>query len=75
MALLCAEALWWRCHRRLIADVLVVRGYAVEHILDLGPGVGHALPPFAHVEGMHISYPAVQAPAAEVDAGAARDGD
>ncbi len=32
-AVMCAETLWWRCHRRLIADVLVVRGHSVVHIL------------------------------------------
>ena len=67
LALLCAEALWWRCHRRLIADVLVVRGYPVEHILGPGPTVGHQLPPFARSEGLRVSYPAVQGPAAEHD--------
>ena len=48
-AVMCAEALWWRCHRRLVADALVARGHAVEH---LGPGGGltpHALTPFAVV--------------------------
>jgi len=31
-AVMCAEALWWRCHRRLVADALVVRGWRVEHL-------------------------------------------
>jgi uncharacterized protein (DUF488 family) len=35
-ALMCAEALWWQCHRRLIADYLLVRGWRVVHLL--GPG-------------------------------------
>jgi uncharacterized protein (DUF488 family) len=39
-AIMCAEAVWWRCHRRLIADALVVRGWRVEH---LGIGAGRAL--------------------------------
>ena len=48
-AIMCAEALWWRCHRRLISDALVVRGWQVEHL-----GVGdhpepHSLPDFAVV--------------------------
>ena len=34
--LMCAEAVWWRCHRALIADVLCVRGIEVVHILDAG---------------------------------------
>jgi uncharacterized protein (DUF488 family) len=39
-AIMCAEAVWWRCHRRLIADALVARGWRVEH---LGIGEGHAI--------------------------------
>ena len=39
-AIMCAEAVWWRCHRRLIADALVVRGWRVEH---LGMGNGRAV--------------------------------
>ena len=35
-AILCAEAVWWRCHRRIIADYLLVRGLRVEHIMGLG---------------------------------------
>lgn len=34
LALLCAEAVWWRCHRRIIADYLIAQGIAVEHIFD-----------------------------------------
>ena len=33
IAVMCAETLWWRCHRRLIADALVADGFAVEHIV------------------------------------------
>jgi hypothetical protein len=33
-AIMCAEAVWWRCHRRIIADYLIAAGFAVEHILD-----------------------------------------
>jgi uncharacterized protein (DUF488 family) len=39
--LMCAEALWWRCHRGLIADALLARGVRVEHILDAGPTTPH----------------------------------
>ena len=70
IALLCAEALWWRCHRRLIADTLVVRGYSVEHILASGSTVMHHLTPFARLDGTHITYPAVEAFAAESATGA-----
>jgi len=60
-AIMCAEAVWWRCHRRLIADALTVRGWRVEH---LGVGTGHAtheLPVFAVVkDGIALSYPPSQ---------------
>jgi uncharacterized protein (DUF488 family) len=49
-AILCAEALPWRCHRQLIADALTARGVAVGHILDAGPAQRHALNPSAQVE-------------------------
>ena len=46
-ALLCAEALWWKCHRRLISDALVVRGWRVLH---LPGGRNHELSPMARLE-------------------------
>jgi len=46
-AILCAEALWWRCHRRLISDALVVRGWQVLH---LPQGRAHELSPMARVD-------------------------
>ncbi|MFO1207669.1 MAG: DUF488 domain-containing protein [Amaricoccus sp.] len=36
-AIMCAEAVWWRCHRRIVADYLLARGEAVLHIMDGGP--------------------------------------
>jgi uncharacterized protein (DUF488 family) len=41
-ALMCAETLWWRCHRRLIADALVVGGTKVEHVLPHGSPRAHS---------------------------------
>lgn len=57
-AIMCAEAVWWRCHRRLIADALTVRGWRVEH-LGLGGGSAiHELPTFAVMQhGTSLSYP------------------
>jgi uncharacterized protein (DUF488 family) len=57
-AIMCAEAVWWRCHRRLIADTLVARGWRVEH-LGIGENrVVHELPEFAVVEaGGVVTYP------------------
>ena len=40
-AMMCSETLWWRCHRRLIADALVADGFAVEHLMDRSPGGAH----------------------------------
>jgi uncharacterized protein (DUF488 family) len=54
-ALMCAEALPWRCHRQLIADACLVRGWEVRHIMDDGCHA-HALPPFARPEGVRIYY-------------------
>jgi uncharacterized protein (DUF488 family) len=58
VAVLCAEAVPWRCHRSLIADALFVRGIAVEHIVGAGRTHAHQLTPFAHVDGVQITYPA-----------------
>jgi uncharacterized protein (DUF488 family) len=58
VALMCAEAVPWRCHRSLIADALVVRGVAVEHILGAARTRPHALRPGARVRGTSVTYPA-----------------
>ncbi len=71
IALMCAEAFPWRCHRRLIADALVVRGIRVEHIRDLQRREPHRLTPWARVEGTRLIY---ASPAALWDALPARSG-
>jgi uncharacterized protein (DUF488 family) len=43
LAIMCAETLWWRCHRRLIADALVVRGHTVVHLFDENNSQPHRL--------------------------------
>jgi uncharacterized protein (DUF488 family) len=48
-AIMCAEALWWRCHRRIITDYLLTAGTRVEHIMGLGHVVPATLTPGAHV--------------------------
>jgi len=48
-AFLCAETLWWRCHRRMIADALTVRGHTVAHLLRPGRTEPHVLHPAARV--------------------------
>ncbi|MGE5222526.1 MAG: DUF488 family protein, partial [Omnitrophica WOR_2 bacterium] len=57
VALMCAEALPWRCHRSLIADSLAVRGFQVVDILDKGHSQPHRLTSFARVEGTSLTYP------------------
>ena len=60
-AVMCAEALWWRCHRRLVADALTVHGWEVRHIGPAGKVTIHELPPFAVVgRDGRISYPPAQ---------------
>ena len=56
VALMCAEAVPWRCHRSLIADALVVRDISVMHILSESRTQPHALRAWAHVEGTRITY-------------------
>ncbi|MEO8859449.1 MAG: DUF488 family protein, partial [Burkholderiaceae bacterium] len=57
VALMCAEAVPWRCHRSLIADALLVRGYEVDEIVSPTKLQPHRLTPFAKVDGAHITYP------------------
>ena len=58
LAIMCAEAVPWRCHRSLIADALTVRGVEVRHITSAAEPTPHKLTPFARVEGGRITYPA-----------------
>jgi uncharacterized protein (DUF488 family) len=58
VALMCAEAVPWRCHRSLIADALSVRGITVGHILGPARLQPHVLRPWARVQGTRITYPA-----------------
>src|ERR1039457_5304295 len=56
-AIMCAEAVPWRCHRSLIADALTVRGIPVDDIISMKRSQVHALIPFALVQGHRITYP------------------
>ncbi len=60
VAIMCAEAVPWRCHRSLVADALNGRGVAVEEILSQSSHRPHKLTPFAHVQGRSITYPPEQ---------------
>ena len=57
LALMCAEALPWRCHRSLISDALVVRKVKVQHIISASSCLNHQLSEMAKVEGTKITYP------------------
>ncbi len=56
-AIMCAEALPWRCHRSLIADALTVGGWHVYHIMSKKTAREHTLTPFLHVEDGKLTYP------------------
>ena len=57
LAIMCSEAVPWRCHRNLVSDALVARGVDVRHITD-GKLSAHAITPFALVRGAEVTYPA-----------------
>lgn len=56
-SVMCAEAVPWRCHRSLIADAMVIRGFKVSHIIDTKRVQVHKLTPWARVDGDRITYP------------------
>lgn len=67
-AIMCAEAVWWRCHRRIIADYLLVRGATVEHIMGVGRLTPAVLTPGAlMMADGSLRYPAVAAAALDQD--------
>jgi uncharacterized protein (DUF488 family) len=55
-AIMCAEVVWWRCHRALISDYLKVRGIDVMHILDASKSEPHPFTSAAHVADGSLSY-------------------
>jgi uncharacterized protein (DUF488 family) len=57
-AIMCAEAVPWRCHRSLIADALVARGIQAIEIMSATKSQPHAMTSFAQVQGRHVTYPA-----------------
>jgi uncharacterized protein (DUF488 family) len=60
VAIMCAEAVPWRCHRSLVADALLARGVEVRHITSATRAEPHALTPFARVDGTRVTYPGPQ---------------
>lgn len=61
LAMMCAEAVPWRCHRSLVADALSVRGIPAVEILSESSYRLHELTPFARVSGTQITYPSEEA--------------
>ena len=61
-AIMCAEGLWWQCHRRIIADHLTLDEWTVRHILPDGKLADHALPEFASVRDGRLVYDGGQPP-------------
>ncbi len=59
VAIMCAEAVPWRCHRSLIADALSARGVRVEHITSITRAEHHSITPFAKVSEARVTYPGV----------------
>jgi uncharacterized protein (DUF488 family) len=55
-AIMCAETLWWRCHRRMVSDALTVRGCEVVHLIAPGKQEPHRLHPAARVAGTRLIY-------------------
>jgi uncharacterized protein (DUF488 family) len=60
VAIMCAEAVPWRCHRNLVADELTRRGIEVLHIIGPAAPKRHLMNPHAVIEGDHLVYPAEQ---------------
>jgi uncharacterized protein (DUF488 family) len=59
-AVMCAEAVWWRCHRSLISDYLKALGVTVEHILDVRTNVIHPFTAAARIESGKLAYGAAK---------------
>lgn len=57
LAIMCSEAVPWRCHRSLVGDALLVRGAKVLDIMSAGKATPHRLTPFARVAGTEVTYP------------------
>ena len=55
-AVMCAEAVWWQCHRQMVADALVARGVPVGHIMSPAAATGHTQTGFARIEDGLVTY-------------------
>jgi uncharacterized protein (DUF488 family) len=61
-AIMCAEAVWWRCHRRIVADYLIARGRVVEHLMGNARIEPARMTEAARLRGGKLVYPAASAP-------------
>ena len=61
LAIMCAEAVPWRCHRSLIADALTARGFETWEIIGRGQPRLHVMTPFARLKGDRVFYPLADA--------------
>jgi uncharacterized protein (DUF488 family) len=59
VAVMCAEAKWWQCHRQLVADALVAREVEVRHIMSVREAPVHQITSFARATGGDVTYPAL----------------
>ncbi|MEA3037440.1 MAG: hypothetical protein QOH04_3242 [Sphingomonadales bacterium] len=66
-AIMCSEAVWWRCHRRIIADYALVRGWLVSHLMGVTRIVPATLTPGAQARDLLIFYPAADTDASPSD--------
>jgi uncharacterized protein (DUF488 family) len=66
-AIMCAEAVPWRCHRNLVADALAARGIPVTHIMSASKSHPHVMTPFARVRDGEVTYPADDVLTAAID--------
>jgi uncharacterized protein (DUF488 family) len=64
-AIMCAEAVPWRCHRSLVADALTARNIGVTHILSETIAKSHTITPFARIDGVIVTYPGFPLPLAD----------
>lgn len=61
-AIMCAEAVPWRCHRSMIADALLAHGYEAEEIASPSSTRAHRLTPWARIQGVRVTYPSPKTP-------------
>jgi uncharacterized protein (DUF488 family) len=58
-SMMCAEAVWWRCHRSLLSDALVARGVEVLHVISASPPTPHQFNPMARLVDGRVVYPSL----------------